>query len=72
MKIRKTNMKSNRFGARKYAKIKSSEGNSEYIVAKVRKRNKKDYKYVCSCPDFIYRQHKCKHILQFISGEKNC
>jgi hypothetical protein len=55
----------NRFGARKYTLIPSETTNEMYKVAKVRIRNRKDYKYVCSCADYIYRQHQCKHIKTF-------
>jgi uncharacterized Zn finger protein len=70
IKINTTKSKLNRFGARKYATVPSDTSDEvEYIVTKIRKRNKKDYKYNCTCPDFVFRQNPCKHIKKFILEE---
>jgi hypothetical protein len=62
--------KINRFGVRKYASVKSfTRKNVQYTVGKVRKRNSKHYKYICTCPDYFYRQEICKHIKKFKSEE---
>ncbi len=63
--------KGERFGARKYAKVRSqtTEG-LMYTVAKVRVRNRNHYTYVCTCPHYVFRQKKCKHIVEFVQTEK--
>lgn len=71
MIIIQTVSKFNRFGIRKYSNIKSkTDKDLSYTVGKVRVKNKKHYKYVCTCPDYFYRQKKCKHIKSFISKER--
>jgi len=66
MKIKKARVGINRFGVRKYSKVKSeTENKIFYDVGKVRVRNTKRYKYVCTCPDNFYRQKTCKHIGKF-------
>lgn len=62
--------KINRFGVRKYAEIKSKNVDENYTVGKVRIRNTRNYKYICSCPDHFYRQVQCKHIKKFKRMEK--
>jgi predicted nucleic acid-binding Zn finger protein len=65
MKIKKVERKVNRFGVRKYAQVPSGTVPFVYYtVGKVR-TSEKNYKYVCSCPDFFFRQKPCKHIKQF-------
>ena len=60
-----------RFGARKYAVVESfSHPGVEYRAAKVRVRNSRDYRYVCTCPDHVYRQRTCKHIDAFQQVER--
>ena len=64
------NRKFNKYGVRKYAVVPSmTEGRKTYTVGKVRKRNN-NYKYVCECPDFFFRQKTCKHIVLFKSLER--
>jgi len=70
MEIKINNSKLNRFGVRKYAEIESENTNNIYTVGKVRVRNKKHYKYVCSCPHNFYRQVTCKHIKKFKLAER--
>ena len=63
----------NRFGARKYTRVPSdTEKGKYYDIAKVRVRNTRNYKYVCTCPDHMYRQITCKHIVQFKHDERFC
>lgn len=70
IKVVKRTKKINRFGARKYARAKSeTDGRKRYDVAKVRVKGKRSYRYVCSCPDFVFRQHPCKHIKRFKQEE---
>ena len=70
LKIQKARKGINRFGVRKYSKIKSlTDPNKEYDVAKIRVKNKKYYKYICNCPDFFNRQRPCKHIKKFKEEE---
>jgi hypothetical protein len=72
LKVKQTMSARNRFGARKYALIPSeTKEDTEYMVAKIRKRDKKHYRYVCSCPIFVATQRKCKHIKRFIEAEKH-
>ena len=60
-----------RFGARKYATVESfTSPGVEYRVVKVRVRNSRDYRYVCTCPDHVYRQRTCKHIDAFQQVER--
>ena len=60
----------NRFGARKYDDIHSlSEPNKFYQVVKVRVKGTRNYKYMCTCPSFIFRQRACKHIKLFKEKE---
>ena len=55
MIIIQTLRKFNRFGIRKYANIKSrTDKKLSYTVGKVRVKNKKHYKYICTCPDNFY------------------
>jgi len=62
--------KINRFGVRKYDEVKSfTQENVEYVVAKIRKRNTRNYKYICDCPNYFYRQKSCKHIAEFKKRE---
>lgn len=69
--IKQNKRKFNKYGIRKYAEIESfNEKNVSYTVGKVRVRNKKHYRYVCTCPDFFYRQTPCKHIKKFKELEK--
>ena len=71
MKIKTAKQGVNRFGVRKYATTKSeSVKNLIYNVAKVRVPNTKRYRYVCTCPDFFFRQRVCKHIKSFKLSEK--
>lgn len=62
----------NRFGIRKYDYIKSSNKKDNYIVGKIRKKNTKNYKYICSCLDYFFRQKECKHIKIFKQKERLC
>jgi len=60
----------NRFGARKYTKVPSeTDPTKSYDVAKIRVHGTKNYKYVCSCPSFLFRQTACKHIALFKQKE---
>jgi hypothetical protein len=61
----------NRFGARKYDNVRSlSKPNKFYQVVKVRVKGTRNYKYMCTCPDFVFRQKICKHIRIFKEKEK--
>jgi len=63
MKIKKARRGVNRFGIRKYGKAKSKTRQEIiYDVGKIRIKRTKRYKYVCTCPDFFFRQKICKHI----------
>jgi hypothetical protein len=71
MKIKTVKRKINKFGIRKYAEIGSMTVKGKtYIIGKARKRNSRNYKYVCTCPDYFYRQKTCKHIKLFKTLEK--
>lgn len=60
-----------RFGVRKYATALSrTKKNVSYLVGKIRVRNTRRYKYVCTCPDAFFRQVNCDHIKAFIEKEK--
>ena len=60
-----------KYGARKYIKVRSdTDPKKTYVITKVRKRNSKNYKYMCTCMDFIMRNHPCKHIKRFQTKEK--
>ena len=60
----------NRFGARKYAKVPSeSRRGLDYIVVKYRKKGTRNYGYMCTCENFVYRQLPCKHIRDFKRSE---
>lgn len=61
--------KGNRFGARKYAKVESEDTFEKYTVVKVRTRGTRNYTYKCTCPDYLYRNHPCKHIKTFKDRE---
>ena len=46
-----------------------------YVISKFRRRaqgiyGKFRYSYICSCPDWVYRQRDCKHILAFKEVER--
>ena len=70
MKIIKSNKKLNKYGIRKYSSVESeSTKGIVYTVGKVRVRNSRNYKYICTCPDNFYRQRTCKHIKIFKEGE---
>jgi len=70
MKIIKAKVGVNRFGVRKYAIIPSfTKKGVKYKVAKVRVKGSKDYKYVCNCLGFWFRQRICKHIRRFKEEE---
>ena len=61
----------NRFGARKYTRVVSSSNvDVFYDIVKVRIKGSRNYKYFCTCPDFIFRQKACKHIRQFKKEEQ--
>lgn len=69
--MKKVTRKLNKFGVRKYEQIESEASPfTFYTVGKVRKLNSRNYKYVCTCPHFFYRQKTCKHILKFKELEK--
>ena len=70
MKITVTKRKTNRFGARKYAKVKSKTApKTSYYVVKYRVKGSRNYKYLCTCNDFVFRHHTCKHIDEFKAAE---
>ena len=70
MKIKKAKIGVNRFGVRKYAKVKSkSQEGVFYETGKIRIRNTKHYKYVCTCLSFFNRQKPCRHIKDFKKKE---
>jgi len=71
IRIKKSRIGINRYGARKYSEVKGSEGNL-YSVVKYRKKGTRNYLYSCTCPDFIYRRTTCKHIKAFKEAEKYC
>lgn len=62
----------NKFGVRKYQQdVKSTTTKGiTYTVGKIRIRNSRNYKYVCTCPDSFYRQKTCKHIVKFKKLER--
>lgn len=52
-------------GVDKYASVKSKTTKGiSYIVVK------KNDEYLCSCPDFMFRDRECKHIKEFKRVEK--
>jgi hypothetical protein len=56
----------NRFGARKYASLPSkSRDGLLHKVVKVRKRGSRNYRYMCDCEHYLYRQRTCNHIKKF-------
>ena len=62
--------KGKKFGARKYALVPSqSHPGVSHKVVKVRVRNSRNYKYLCTCEDFVFNQHSCKHIKNFKRSE---
>lgn len=70
IKVAKRDRIVNRFGARKYTRIVSSTDPSKfYDVVKIRISGTRNYKYQCTCPDFVFRQKACKHIAQFKKEE---
>ena len=61
----------NRWGARKYAEVPSrTRPEIHHIVAKFRQRGTRNYKYICTCEDFTFRQKLCDHIREFKVKEK--
>ncbi len=59
-----------KFGARKYAACVSvTRDGVTYQVAKIRIEGSRNYGYVCTCPDHLYRQRACKHIAAFKAEE---
>ena len=51
-----------------YAEVKGSNGDT-YTVVK-RRKYLIGRTYSCTCPDFIFRDHPCKHIKAFRRAEK--
>jgi predicted nucleic acid-binding Zn finger protein len=63
-------VKFNKFGACKYTRITSSTDPTKfYDVVKIRVHGTRNYKYQCTCPDFVFRQKPCKHINKFKKDE---
>jgi len=61
----------NRWGSRKYTWIPSrTRKGLKHYVAKIRKRYTRNYRYICTCEDFVNRQSPCWHIKLFKKLEK--
>ena len=72
MRIKVARRGVNRFGMRKYSSVPSeSMKGQRYIVGKVRVRGTRTYRYVCSCPQYMYwGRSSCKHIQAFREQEQ--